>query len=157
MTPRCCSRPTPGREGRQLGLHGDLRRGGQPVLGRHRAGRYRCLATFPSTTGAFQTTFGGADGHRAHQVQPGRERARRRGCGPRTWAATAADFPSSLVVNAQNELLVLGSTRFDQLPHHRRRVAAQLWRAARRCTRLATTSAVYLYAYRAAPTWWCRA
>ena len=38
------------------------------------------------------------------------------------------DFPHSLVVNAQNELVLLGSTSLDRLPHHDRRAAAQLRR-----------------------------
>ena len=73
------------------------------------------LVSFPNTTGAFQTTFGGLIDIALIKYNPAAN-----GAAARVWATylggNRADFPSSLVVNAQNELLVLGSTASTNFP-----------------------------------------
>jgi gliding motility-associated-like protein len=65
--------------------------------------------TFPSTTGAYRTTFSSI-------MDMGLIKYNAATTGPaaRVWATylggTGSDFPHSLVVNAQNELVVMGST-----------------------------------------------
>ena len=73
------------------------------------------VVSFPNTTGAFQTTFGGLIDIALIKYNPAVN-----GAAARVWATylggNRADFPSSLVVNAQNELLVLGSTASTNFP-----------------------------------------
>ena len=100
-----------GSTGRQLGLHGHLRRAGQPVLGRH------CLrAGLPGQPGA-----------RSRPRLPAlidialiKYNTSATGPAARVWATylggSSADFPHSLVVNSQGELLVLGSLELGNYP-----------------------------------------
>jgi len=73
------------------------------------------LPNFPNTGGAFQTTFGGVIDIALIKYNPTVN-----GSASRVWATyvggNAADIPSSLVVNAQNELIVLGSTASTNYP-----------------------------------------
>ena len=73
------------------------------------------LPSFPSTGGAFQTTFGGVIDMALIKYNPAVN-----GAAARVWATylggDRADFPSSLVVNAANELIVLGSTASTNYP-----------------------------------------
>ena len=73
------------------------------------------LPSFPTTAGAFQTTF-------AAIIDIALIKYNTAATGPaaRAWATylggNRADFPSSLVVNAQGELIVLGSTSSTNYP-----------------------------------------
>ena len=73
------------------------------------------LPSYPTTAGAFQTTFGGIIDIALIKYNPAAN-----GPAARVWATYLGgnrdDFPSSLVVNAQNELLVLGSTSSTNYP-----------------------------------------
>ena len=73
------------------------------------------IPSYPTTAGAFQTTFGGIIDIALIKYNPAVN-----GAAARVWATylggNRADFPSSLVVNAQNELLVLGSTSSTNYP-----------------------------------------
>ncbi|MGI4834866.1 MAG: gliding motility-associated C-terminal domain-containing protein [Janthinobacterium lividum] len=73
------------------------------------------LPSFPTTGGAFQTTFGGVIDIALIKYNPAVN-----GAASRVWATylggDRADFPSSLVVNAANELIVLGSTASTNYP-----------------------------------------
>ena len=105
----------------------------------------QALVSYPTTMGAFQTRFGGLIDIALIKYNPAVN-----GAAARVWATylggNRADFPSSLVVNAQNELLVLGSSGIEQFSDHQRRGAAQLrGRAAFGSTRLATAPSGYLY------------
>lgn len=73
------------------------------------------LVSYPTTAGAFQTTFGGVI-----DIALIKYNTAANGAAARVWATylggDRAEFPSSLVVNAQNELLVLGSTASSNYP-----------------------------------------
>ncbi len=73
------------------------------------------LPSYPTTAGAFQTTFGGV-----MDIALIKYNTTVNGAASRVWATylggNGADFPSSLVVNAQNELLLLGSTASSNYP-----------------------------------------
>ena len=73
------------------------------------------LPSYPTTGGAFQTTFGGVIDIALIKYNPTVN-----GTAARVWATylggNAADFPSSLVVNTSNELIVLGSTASTNYP-----------------------------------------
>jgi len=73
------------------------------------------IPSYPTTPGAFQTTFGAVIDIALIKYNPAVN-----GAASRVWATylggNRADFPSSLVVNAQNELLVLGSTSSTNYP-----------------------------------------
>ncbi|TDN37644.1 PKD domain-containing protein [Hymenobacter sp. UV11] len=73
------------------------------------------IPSYPTTAGAFQTTFGSIIDMALIKYNPAVN-----GAAARVWATylggNRADFPSSLVVNAQNELLVLGSTSSTNYP-----------------------------------------
>ncbi|QKG57319.1 gliding motility-associated C-terminal domain-containing protein [Hymenobacter sp. BRD128] len=73
------------------------------------------LPSYPTTPGAFQTTFAAVIDIALIKYNTGVN-----GAAARVWATylggNRADFPSSLVVNAQNELIVLGSTSSTNYP-----------------------------------------
>ncbi|MVN78382.1 PKD domain-containing protein [Hymenobacter sp. HMF4947] len=73
------------------------------------------LVSYPTTAGAFQTTFGGVI-----DIALIKYNTATNGAAARVWATylggDRSEFPSSLVVNAQNELLVLGSTSSSNYP-----------------------------------------
>lgn len=73
------------------------------------------LPSFPTTPGAFQTTFAAVI-----DIALLKYNTSVNGAASRVWATylggNRADFPSSLVVNAQNELIVLGSTSSTNYP-----------------------------------------
>jgi hypothetical protein len=73
------------------------------------------LPSFPTTAGAFQTSFAAIIDIALIKYNTGAN-----GAAARVWATylggNRADFPSSLVVNAQNELVVLGSTSSTNYP-----------------------------------------
>ncbi|GAB3636592.1 hypothetical protein GCM10027422_21820 [Hymenobacter arcticus] len=73
------------------------------------------LPSFPTTVGAYQTTFAAVIDMALIKYNPAAN-----GAAARVWATylggNRADFPSSLVVNAQGELLVLGSTSSTDYP-----------------------------------------
>jgi len=73
------------------------------------------LPSYPTTPGAFQTTFAAVIDMALIKYNPAVN-----GAAARVWATylggNRADFPSSLVVNAQGELLVLGSTSSTNYP-----------------------------------------
>ncbi|MBJ6111114.1 gliding motility-associated C-terminal domain-containing protein [Hymenobacter sp. BT523] len=72
-------------------------------------------AGFPTTTGAYQASFSSLEDMALIKYN-----TTVRGTAARMWATylggNNADFPSSLVVNAQNELVVLGSTSSTNFP-----------------------------------------
>jgi hypothetical protein len=72
-------------------------------------------ASFPTTTGAFQTTFGGII-----DIAVIKYNTSVNGAASRVWATylggNSHDYPSSLVVNSQNELVVLGTTSSSNYP-----------------------------------------
>jgi gliding motility-associated-like protein len=73
------------------------------------------LPSYPTTSGAFQTSFAAVIDIALIKYNTGVN-----GAASRVWATylggNRADFPSSLVVNAQNELIVLGSTSSTTYP-----------------------------------------
>ena len=73
------------------------------------------LPSFPTTAGAFQTSFAAVIDIALIKYNTGVN-----GAASRVWATylggNRADFPSSLVVNDQNELIVLGSTSSTDYP-----------------------------------------
>jgi gliding motility-associated-like protein len=73
------------------------------------------LPSYPTTAGAFQTRFGGLIDIALIKYNTGVN-----GAASRVWATYLGgnrhDFPSSLVVNAQGELVVLGSTSSTDYP-----------------------------------------
>ncbi|MDO7887675.1 DUF7948 domain-containing protein [Hymenobacter cheonanensis] len=73
------------------------------------------LPSYPTTPGAFQTTFAALIDIALIKYNTGAN-----GAAARVWATylggSGHDFPSSLVVNAQNELIVLGSTSSTNYP-----------------------------------------
>jgi hypothetical protein len=73
------------------------------------------LPSYPTTAGAFQTTFGGV-----MDIALIKYNTAANGAASRVWATyiggNRADFPSSLEVNAKNELLLLGSTASSNYP-----------------------------------------
>jgi hypothetical protein len=73
------------------------------------------LPSYPTTMGAFQTTFGGLI-----DIALIKYNTSVNGAASRVWATylggSSHDFPSSLVVNAQGELIVLGSSASDDYP-----------------------------------------
>ena len=73
------------------------------------------LPSYPTTMGAFQTTFGGIIDISLTKYNPAVN-----GAASRVWATYLGggrhDFPSSLVVNAQGELIVLGSSASGDYP-----------------------------------------
>jgi hypothetical protein len=73
------------------------------------------LPSYPITAGAFQTTFGALI-----DIALIKYNTNANGAAARMWATylggNSHDFPSSLVVNAQNELIVLGSTSSTNYP-----------------------------------------
>ena len=72
-------------------------------------------ASFPTTTGAFQTTFGGVI-----DIALIKYNTSVNGAASRVWATylggNSHDYPSSLVVNTQNELVMLGTTSSPDYP-----------------------------------------
>jgi len=73
------------------------------------------LTSFPTTVGAFQTTFGGII-----DIAIIKYNTSVNGAASRVWATylggNSHDYPSSLVVNNQNELVVLGTTSSTNYP-----------------------------------------
>jgi hypothetical protein len=73
------------------------------------------LPSYPTTMGAFQTTFGGIIDIALIKYNPSVN-----GAASRVWATYLGgnrhDFPSSLVVNNQGELIVLGSSASSDYP-----------------------------------------
>jgi gliding motility-associated-like protein len=73
------------------------------------------LPSYPTTPGAFQTSFAAVI-----DIALIKYNTNANGASSRMWATylggNRADFPSSLVVNAQNELIVLGSTSSTNYP-----------------------------------------
>ncbi|MGI4734292.1 MAG: gliding motility-associated C-terminal domain-containing protein [Janthinobacterium lividum] len=73
------------------------------------------LPSYPTTAGAFQTRFGGII-----DIALIKYNTSVTGAASRVWATylggNAHDFPSSLVVNSQNELVVLGTTASTDYP-----------------------------------------
>ena len=71
--------------------------------------------TYPATPGAFRTTFSSVEDIGIIKYNTGVS-----GAAARVWATylggNSAEFPHSLVVNAQNELVVLGSTSSTNYP-----------------------------------------
>jgi hypothetical protein len=72
-------------------------------------------ASFPTTTGAFQTRFGGVI-----DIAIIKYNTSVNGAASRVWATylggDSHDYPSSLVVNSQNELVMLGTTSSSNYP-----------------------------------------
>jgi hypothetical protein len=70
---------------------------------------------YPTTTGAFQTTFGGLI-----DIAVIKYNTSVNGAASRVWATYVGgdfqDFPSSLVVNSQNELIILGTSSSSNYP-----------------------------------------
>jgi hypothetical protein len=73
------------------------------------------LTSFPTTVGAFQTRFGGII-----DIAIIKYNTSVNGAASRVWATylggDSHDYPSSLVVNSQNELVVLGTTSSSNYP-----------------------------------------
>ncbi len=73
------------------------------------------LTDFPTTVGAFQTTFGGII-----DIAVIKYNTSVNGAASRVWATylggNSHDYPSSLVVNSQNELVLLGTTSSSNYP-----------------------------------------
>ena len=76
---------------------------------------FTTVLSYPTTPGAFQTTFGGVIDIAIQKFNPSVN-----GKASLVWATylggSQADFPSSLVVNSQNELVVLGTTASANYP-----------------------------------------
>jgi hypothetical protein len=73
------------------------------------------LPSYPTTAGAFQTSFGGLV-----DISIIKYNTTVTGNASRVWATyvggSSSDFPSSLVVNSQNELVLLGTTASSNYP-----------------------------------------
>jgi hypothetical protein len=73
------------------------------------------LPSYPTTAGAFQTSFGGLV-----DISIIKYNTTVTGTASRVWATyvggSSSDFPSSLVVNSQNELVLLGTTASSNYP-----------------------------------------
>ncbi|MFD1871852.1 gliding motility-associated C-terminal domain-containing protein [Hymenobacter bucti] len=73
------------------------------------------LTSFPTTVGAFQTQFGGVI-----DIAIIKYNTAANGAASRVWATylggDSHDYPSSLVVNSQNELVMLGTTSSSNYP-----------------------------------------